>query len=200
MDEEELEKLHKQAERYVETSGRAVRETIHPQIEGFKKSYNNYFKELATASGVIAGATTALLSSSIPKIQLLTILGLVLLIIVVVFTFLSFKKGLMNSVPYVQYLKKLSRELTDFSYNAVIFSRKEITPDDFQTKEKEFKNKYYKWRDDLRGDEIDLNENRTLFEMHKWSSEINIITSIFVLGIISIALSIIIPLIIPFFC
>lgn len=194
MSQEELENLHKKAERYVETSGQAVRETIYPQVESFKKSYNDYFKDLATASGVIAGAVTALLSSNIPKIEWLAILGFTLLIIVVIFTFLSFKKSLIKSIPYVQYLKKLSRELTDFSYNAVRFSREEITPADFEAKERDFKRKYDKWRNDQRGDEINLNENKNLDEMSKWNSEINILFFIFLLGIIFVTFSIIIPL------
>lgn len=194
MSEEELEKLHRQAERYVETSGHAIREVIYPQIEGFKKNYNDYFKELATASGVIAGAVTALLSSSIPKIVWLAILGFILLIMVVIFTFLSFKIGLVKSTPYIQYLKKLSRELTDFSYNAVRFSRGEITPTDFQTKEEDFKSKYDKWRNDQRADEINLNENKNLSEMPKWNSEISILFFIFASGIICVTLSIVAPL------
>tara|TARA_Y100000310_G_scaffold342130_1_gene443913 strand:+ start:2743 stop:3330 length:588 start_codon:yes stop_codon:yes gene_type:complete len=194
MDQEELKKLHKRAEHYVETSSKAVREVIYPQIEGFKKDYRNYLKNLAASSGIIVGAVTALMSSSISRIEWLTIFGFILLIIVVICTFLSFKRGLIRSVPYVQYLRKLSRELTNSSYSAVRFSRGEIAPYEFQEKEEEFKSSYDKWRNDHRGDEVDLNEDKFLSEMHRWYSEINLLSYILVLGIILVALSVVIPL------
>lgn len=195
MDQEELEKMHKRAGRYVETSGNAVRGTIYPQIEGFKKDYSDYLKELRTSSGIIAGAVVALLSSNIGKIEWLAILSLLLLIIVVILTFLPFRKAIVNSIPYIQYLKKLSRWLTDFSNNAVKFSREEITPSEFQKIEKEFKDNYDKWRNDQRGNEINLREEQHFLEITKWYSEINITLFIFMLGLISVTISVVIPLV-----
>ncbi len=195
MDQEELEKMHKRAGRYVETSGNAVRGTIYPQIEGFKKDYGDYLKELRTSSGIIAGAVVALLSSNISKIEWLAILSLLFLIIVVILTFLPFRKAIVNSIPYIQYLKKLSRWLTDFSNNAVKFSREEITPNEFEKIEKEFKNNYDKWRNDQRGDEVNLREEKHFSEITKWYSEINITLFIFVLGLILVTMSVVIPLV-----
>ena len=198
MNQEELEQAHKRAGRYVETSGNAVRGTIYPQIEGFKKDYSDYLKELRTSSGIIAGAVVALLSSNISKIEWLAILSLLFLIIVVILTFLSFRKAIVNSVPYVQYLKKLSRWFTDFSNNAVKFSRGEITLSDFEKIEKEFKNNYDKWRNDQRGDTVNLREEKHFSEITKWYSEINAALFILILGLISVTMSVIIPLIYNF--
>jgi len=193
MDQDELEKLHKKAGRYVETSGNAVRGTIYPQIEGFKKDYSDYLKDLRTSSGVIAGAVVALLSSSFPKIDSLAILGLLLLVDVVIWSFLPFRKAIINSVPYVQYLKKLSRWLTDFSNTAVKFSRGESTPEEFEKIEKEFKSNYDKWRNDRHGDEVNLREEKYFSEISKWYSEINVILFLFILGLVAVASSVVIP-------
>ena len=193
MDQNKLEEIHKRAARYVETSGNAVRGTIYPQIEGFKKDYSDYLKDLRTSSGVIAGAVIALLSSTIPKIESLAICGLLLLIVVVILSFLPFRKAIINSVPYVQYLKKLSRRLTDFSNNAVKFSRGEITPDEFEKIEKEFKENYDKWRNDQRGDEVNSREEKHFSEISKWYSEINIQLFLFILGLVAITLSVTMP-------
>lgn len=195
MNQSELEEMQKRAGRYVETSGNAVRGTIYPQIEGFKKDYSDYLKDLRTSSGIIAGALVALLSSDIEKIEWLAILGLLFLIIVVILSFLPFRKAILNSVSYVQYLKKLSRWLTDFSNNAVKFSRGEVTPDEFGSIEKEFKSKYDKWRNDQRVDEVNLREEKYLAEISKWYSEINILLFLFILGLVAVTLSIFIPLI-----
>lgn len=73
MNQEEREKISKKVEGYVRTTGRTIREVIRPQIEGFKKDYNDCLKELRTTSGVIAGAVTALLSSSMAKVEGLAI-------------------------------------------------------------------------------------------------------------------------------
>lgn len=195
MDQGELEKMHKRAGRYVETSGNAVRGTIYPQIEGFKKDYGDYLKDLRTSSGIIAGAVVALLSSNIVKIEWLAILSLLFLIIVVILTFLPFRKAIINSVPYIQYLKKLSRWLTDFSNNAVKFSREEIIPSEFEKIEKEFKNNYNKWRNDQCRNEVNLMEEKHFSEITKWYSEINTTLFIFVFGLISVTMSVVIPLI-----
>jgi len=195
MNQEELEKIHKKAGRYVETSGNAVRGTISPQIEGFKKDYGDYLKELRTSSGVMAGAVVVLLSSNISKIEWLTTLSLLFFIIVVILTFLPFRKAIINSVPYIQYLKKLSRWLTDFSNNAVKFSREEITPGEFEKIEKEFKNNYDKWRNDQCGNEVNLREEKHFSEITKWYSEINTTFFIFVLGLILVTISVVIPLV-----
>ncbi len=195
MDQEELEKIHKRAGRYVETSGNVVRGTLYPQIEGFKKDYSDYLKELRTSSGIMAGAVVALLSSNIVKIEWLAILSLLFLIIVVIQTFLPFRKAIINSVPYIQYLKKLSRWLTDFSNNAVKFSRGEIFLSEFEKIEKEFKNNYDKWRNDQRRNEVNLSEEKYFSEITKWYSEINTTLFIFVLGLISVTMSVVIPLI-----
>jgi len=194
MTQAELEKLHKDSARYLETTNHAVSEVIVPQIESFKNTYNKYLKELATAAGVISGAVTALLSSNINRVEWLAVLGFIFLVIVVVFSFWSLKKGIVESVLYIQYLKSLSQELTDFSHNVVRFSRGEITPEDFQKTELEFKGKYDKQRNDHRGVEITNKENEILLKMTKWYSEINILFMLFSVGIILVALSTSIPL------
>lgn len=194
MSEEELEKIHKRAGRYVETSGNAVRETIHPQIEGFKTGYRNYLSDLRSSSGIIAGAVVALLSSNIAKIEWLAILSLLFLIGVVILTFLPARKAIINSAPYTLYLKKLSRWLTDFSNNAVKFSRGEISPDDFEKTEKEFKENYEKWRSDQRGDEVNHREEKSLLQITKWYSEVNVIFFIFLVGLTLVTMSVVIPL------
>lgn len=193
MTHETQKRIYEEAGRLVERTGWAVRDVINPQIESFRKSYNDYFRDLATASGVIAGAVTALLSSDIPQIEWLSILGFVLLVSVVVKTFLSFKNGLMESIPYIQYLKNLSREMTEFSHSAVKFSRKEITEKEFQEEDSKFKNKYTEWRSDASGERLDSCENRVLSEASRWHSELNCLYLIFLLGIACITLSILIP-------
>ena len=194
MNQEELKRLHEESKRYVEKIGHAVQKVIYPQIEAFKKSYDDYFRNLVATSGLVAGAVTALLSSNISKIEWLTILGFVLLVTVVISTFIIFKKGLIESIPYVQYLKETSKELTNFSHKAVKLSRGETTPEEFQAEKQKFEQNYNKWRKDPRMGKINLNEGEVLSKISKVFSAINFLTFLFVLGIIFVAISIIIPL------
>src|SRR3989344_6770085 len=194
MDQEKLEKMHKRAGKYVETSASAVHGTISPQIEAFEKEYTGYLKDLRTSSGVMAGAVVALLSSNISQIEWLTISSLVFFIIVVILTFLSFKKSILNSTPYIKYLRKLSKFLTDFSGDAVKFSRKEIMPGEFEKIEEEFHNSYDRWRNDQYSKEINAKEEQNFSEITRWHSEINVISFIFILGLILVSVSVVIPL------
>jgi len=191
--DQELEKLHKKAEKYIDRIKVFVH-TVAPQIDGYKKDYREYFKDVITASGVFAALTQALLASNLPKVASLAVVGFFLLIIAIVLAFLGFRKGLVVGAKYVLSVKKIQRKMVDFSGIATQFTRAEITPEAYKIKQDEFERSYPDFRNNEDMDEFNTYENQLLQEIAESPFlPPSIISVFFVGGIILVALSVLIP-------
>lgn len=173
--------------------------TTSPQIDGFKSSHRKYYEYVVTACGIFAGLTQALLASSFQKIDTLTTLGFIFFVLAVVLAFLGFKKDLIFSAKYTLGLKGIQKTLGDFSYSSTQFSTNEISAEEYKSKLEEFEKKYHDMRNNPDMEKMDTYENSLLKELSEdFFSNVNLITITFILGLVSVALSVVLPHLISF--
>lgn len=194
MTEEEKKKLWADGDKRFKTIGHAVREVFSPQIKQHAESYYDYLKDVSTTAGILLGGVVALWSTNkIDFVSWLAIMGFLFLAISVVFSFYLRKNSVTIPVPYVLSVKKLSRKVTEHSHKIVLFSRNELTVEEYLEEKKRFEDEYQKMRSSVRFEEMEKKETAALKRMSKWYSEINILTLLLLLGIICILLSVLIP-------
>lgn len=194
MNEEEKKKLWEEGEKRMKSIGYAVRDVISPQIKEHGESYDDYLKDISATAGLLLGGTIALWSVDfVIFVKPLAVLGFVSLSITVVFSFLLRRRAVIRPIPYIQYLKKLSRWLTDHSNRIVLFSRKELSIDDYMKEKKEFESNYPTMRAGGRFNELEQEEAGIIERMAKWYSEVNILTAFFLLGIGLVLVSVLLP-------
>jgi hypothetical protein len=171
-----------------------VRDVISPQIKQHGESYHDYLKDISATAGLLLGGTVALWSvESISLVKSFAVLGFFFLSITVLFSFYLRKERVVRPMPYILSLRKLSRWLTDHSNEIVLFSRKEISIDDYKKDKTEFESKYSNMRESLRFSDLEKNEENEMERMPKWYSEINLVSLFFLLGIVLILTSVLLP-------
>ncbi len=193
MKEEEIKKLREKAESYKDACRNFISRT-NPQIDGFKNSYRKYYEYIITACGVFAGLTEALLASNFQKIDGLAILGFIFFVLAVIIAFLGFKKGIIFGAKYTVGLKGMHKNFSDFSYEITKFLKNEISPEEYKSKQEDFENKRLEMRNNADMKKSDLYEDSLLEEIiNNPLSKINLITITFLLGLIFVALSVVLP-------
>lgn len=198
MEDEELKKLQKESELHKDKINCFIEKT-YPQIGMFKDSHRKYYEYIVTACGVFAGLTQALLASNFQKINFLAVLGFVFFIIAVIISFLGFKRDLILSAKYTKGLKQIQKILSDFSGDITKFSRNEISPEEYKKKQVNFRSKYPDLRYNSDMGETDAYENTILEEIIDCSfSNLNLITATFLIGLVLVTLSVILPQIVCF--
>ncbi|MFH1162019.1 MAG: hypothetical protein V1696_01955 [Candidatus Jorgensenbacteria bacterium] len=194
MEEEKKKQLWIEGKSRMEAIGHSVRDVIAPQIQQFSESYHDYLKDVSTSAGILLGGVVALWSTKfIVFVPWLTIASFLFLAASVVLSFYFRKKAVIVSVPYVLYLRKLSRKLTEHSNKIVLFSRKELSVEDYEKEKNEFESQYQTMRSGLHFEELENNETSSLERTPKWYSEINIVTLLFLSGIALIVFSVLFP-------
>ena len=193
MSEEQLEKLKEQAKNYKNKIFDFIRNTS-PQIDGFKNSHRKYYEYVVTTCGVFAGLTQALLASNFQKIDMLAISGFIFFILAVIIAFIGFKRDLIFGAKYTAGLKSIQKNLSDFSYLSTQFLASEISPEEYKLKQEDFEKKYHDMRRNPDMEKADTYENSILKELgDNFFSNVNLITISFVLGLILVSLSVVLP-------
>ena len=194
MTEVELKNLQEDGERRMKLISHAVREVFSPQIRQHGEGYHEYLKDISTMAGLLLGGIVALWSTtSVLYIKIFSILSFTFLSLAVVLSFWLRKTAIIRPVPYIQYLKKLSRWMTEHSNKIVLFSRGEKSLDEHLREKEDFSIHYQKMRDGARFKDLEEEESMILDRMPKWYSEVNILTTFFVAGILLVLLSVLLP-------
>ena len=197
MSEEEKIQLRNKAKSYNDKIHEFIL-TTSPQIDGFKSSHRKYYEYVVTACGIFAGLTQALLASNFQKIDILATLGFIFFVLAVVIAFLGFKRDLVFGAKYTLGLKGIQKTLSDFSYLSTQFSTNEVSPEEYKSKLTEFEKKYHDMRNNPDMEKSDAYENSILKELSEdFFSNVNLITTTFILGLVFVSLSVVLP---QFFC
>ena len=197
MTEDEIKKLREKAQSYKEKI-RTFVTTTSPQIDGFKSSHRKYYEYVVTTCGVFAGLTQALLASNFQKIDILATFGFIFFVLAVIIAFVGFKRDLIFGAKYTAGLKSIQKTLSDFSYLSTQFSANEISPEEFKSKLDDFEKKYHDMRNNPDMEKADAYENSILKELSEdFFSNVNLITIAFILGLVFVSLSVVLP---QFFC
>lgn len=198
MDEEEIKKLTQKAQIYKDGIHGFIL-TTSPQIDGFKNSYRKYYEYIITVSSVFAGLTQALIASNFLKVDMLTVLGFISFVLTVIIAFLGFRRDLLFTAKYTMELKNMQKVFSNFSGEIFKFLTNKISLEDYKKKQSNFENKYPDMKNNSKMSEADAYENLILREINEnLLSNINLITATFLLGIIFVALSVLLPQIICF--
>ena len=197
MTEDEIKKLREKSQSYKDKIHNFIL-TTNPQIDGFKSSHRKYYEYIVTACGIFAGLTQALLASNFQKIDILATFGFIFFIIAVVIALLGFKRDLIFGAKYTAGLKGIQKTLSDFSYLSTQFSKNEISAEEYQLKLDEFEKKYHDMRNNPDMEKSDAYENSILKDLSgNFFSNANLVTTTFILGLVLVALSVVLP---QFFC
>ncbi|MFA4890413.1 MAG: hypothetical protein WC587_02145 [Candidatus Paceibacterota bacterium] len=185
----EIDADRENAKSFVHRIGGSV-QIISSQINYYSQRKEDLLKSFGIGNGIIAGLTLPLLSSNIPKNTFLLFIGLGLLFFAEIYWVFHARKFIVISKPYIQHLSDVNKKMSKFSslYNKFLRGDRSLTYE-------EITNKFL-------SDEnySDMHDSETFKIIEEWTNKeikndtkINVLTSCFVFGLISIFLSLLFP-------
>lgn len=183
------------ATNYIQKIHDAVHRTFAPQLEKHKQFLGQKLRESVILAGALTSLTITLFSSNTPIFKPLTALGLVLFAIVFIVAIVIFFESVQMLAKYSLKIKEISTLLVDFSGVCVKFNNGDMTLEEFLKRESKVRALYPSMRDNEAFDAVEVWDKEFLQKLADGDySQINVIILCLIGGVVSVVLSILLPL------
>jgi len=157
------------------------------------ESYKKYLFEMIAISGAFASITAALLASPITQIKVLTVIAFFLQTLCIIFVFWAFKKGINSMAPYIKHLNQIDSIHSEHSGKLIELYQSNADDSEVITEEDKYCEQLKKCRNSKKFFDIENEQKKEFDSINSFWNEINISFYLFILSIIMVFMSVLIP-------